>query len=78
MELAVNVTAYLERDTLTPVRCWHGSLTEAYRYGSRDCDDIAFFNEKLACLVAQLADLRFGDWAAGTQLRDSSGLRIST
>jgi hypothetical protein len=35
-----------------------------------DRDDISFFDEQLACLVTQFADLGLGDQAAGPQLLD--------
>jgi len=37
----------------------------AYCDGRVDLDDIAFFDEKLPCFVAQFAHVRFGDWMAG-------------
>lgn len=39
-------------------------------HGSVDGHDIAFFDQEFTRLVAQLADLAFGDQAAGPQLLD--------
>ena len=36
-----------------------------------DLDDVGFFNQQLACFVANLADLRFRDNLAGSELRNS-------
>jgi hypothetical protein len=33
-------------------------------------DNIALFNQQLSGLVAELADLRLGDWSTRAQLRD--------
>lgn len=39
-------------------------------HGSVNGHDIAFFDQELTRLVAQFADLAFGDQAAGPQLLD--------
>lgn len=77
MELAVNITTYL------PLRqhlglCMPEDLiwvSVAYCYGSADCDDIAFFNQQLSSLVANLSNLGLGDGTARSQLRDGSFAR---
>lgn len=44
-----------------------------HRNWRRDGHDVALFNQQLSRAMAKLSDLRFGDRAAGSQLRDGSG-----
>lgn len=74
MKLAMNIAAYLQAKSVS-AECPRRPTTVAYRYWSRDRDDIAFFDEEFAGLVAQLSDLRFGDRTAGAQLRDGSATK---
>jgi hypothetical protein len=45
----------------------------AYRDGRVDRDDVSFFYEEFASLVAQFADLGLRNRSARAQLRDGSG-----
>jgi hypothetical protein len=68
MELPVNVAAYLK--VVSGGRGRAGREGETNRDWSIHRDNIAFFNQQLSGLVAELADLRLGDWSTRAQLRD--------
>ena len=46
--------------------------------GCGDVDDVCFFDEEFAGFVADLADERFGDDAAGSEVFDCSVVVVST
>ena len=46
--------------------------------GCGDVDDVCFFDEEFAGFVADLADERFGDDAAGSEVFDCSVAVVST
>lgn len=73
VELAVDVTTYLEKPSLVTEHCCdRNNLWSLYRNGGIDCDDIAFFNQQLACFVTYFADLNLWNRTACAQLRNSS------
>lgn len=49
----------------------------AYRDWSIHADHVSFLDQKLSCLVAELANLGFRDRSAGSQLCDGSKSRLS-
>jgi len=75
MELAVNITAYLE-DGVRMVKYSEVSRKATYRDWRRDSHNIALLDEELPGLVAEFPDLRFGYRPAGPKLSDRPGTEL--
>lgn len=80
VKLAMDITAYLWNanvSTKSHASQYECSRACTYRNRGGDSDNIALFNQELACFVAEFSYLGLGDWTACSQLRDGPLRQVS-